>query len=77
MLRKMRWRFVGAAMVAFTAVVLVLLCCINIWNYRSMTARLDGTLAVLYEIDEKGLDLVPQRERPPQDHVAPFPGEIP
>ena len=29
MLRKMRWRFVGAAMVAFTAVVLVLLCCIN------------------------------------------------
>ena len=77
MLRNMRWRFVGAAMVAFTAVVLVLLCCINIWNYRSMTARLDGTLAVLYEIDEKGLDLVPQRERPPQDHVAPFPGEIP
>ena len=54
MLRKMRWRFVGAAMVAFTTVVLVLLCCINIWNYRNMTARLDGTLAVLFEIDEKG-----------------------
>ena len=77
MLKKMRWRFIGAAMVAFTTVVLVLLCCVNIWNYRNMTARLDGTLTVLYEIGEKGLDLVPQREKPPQDHAAPFPGEIP
>lgn len=77
MLRKMRWRFIGAAMVAFTTVVLALLCCINIWNYWNMTAQLDSTLAVLYEIDEKGLDLVPQREKPPYDHVASFPGEIP
>ena len=26
MLKKMRWRFIGAAMAAFTAVVLTLLC---------------------------------------------------
>lgn len=77
MLKKMRWRFIGAAMIAFTAVVLTLLCCINIWNYWNMTARLDNTLAVLYEIDEKGLDLVPQQEKPPQGHTAPFSGEMP
>lgn len=77
MLRKMRWRFIGAAMVAFTTVVLALLCCINIWNYWNMTVQLDNTLTVLYEIDEEGLDLVPQREKPPQEHAAPFPGEIP
>lgn len=77
MLKKMRWRFIGAAMIAFTAVVLTLLCCINIWNYWNMTARLDNTLAVLYEIDEKGLALVPQQEKPPQGHIAPFPGEMP
>ncbi len=77
MLKKMRWRFIGAAMVAFTTVVLALLCCINIWNYRNMTARLDNTLAVLYEIGENGLVLAPQQEKPPQDQAAPFPGEIP
>lgn len=77
MLKKMRWRFIGAAMVAFTTVVLALLCCINIWNYRNMAARLDNTLAVLYEIGENGLVLAPQQEKPPQDQAAPFPGEIP
>lgn len=34
MLKKMRWRFIGAAMAAFTAVVLTLLCFANLWNYH-------------------------------------------
>ena len=34
MLKKMRWRFIGAAMAAFTAVVLTLLCFVNLWSYH-------------------------------------------
>ena len=39
MLKKMRWRFIGAAMAAFTAVVLTLLCFVNLWNYHSVTSQ--------------------------------------
>lgn len=47
MLKKMRWRFIGAAMAAFSAVVLILLLVINFWNYRSVTGQLDDTIARL------------------------------
>ena len=45
MLKQMRWRFIGAAMAAFTAVVLTLLCFVNLWNYHSMTDQQDEALA--------------------------------
>ena len=41
MLKQMRWRFIGAAMAAFTDVVLNLLCFVNLWNYHSMTDQQD------------------------------------
>ena len=46
MLKKMRWRFIGAAMAAFTAVVLTLLCFVNLWNYHSVTDQQDEALLV-------------------------------
>lgn len=52
MLKKMRRRFIGSAMAAFTAVVLVLLCFINLWDYHSTVAQLDSTLSRLSEHDQ-------------------------
>ena len=49
MLKRMRWRFIGAAMAAFTAVVLTLLCTINIWNASAVAGRQDDALVRLAE----------------------------
>ena len=51
MLKRMRWRFIGAAMAAFTAVVLTLLCTINIWNASAVAGRQDDALARLADAD--------------------------
>lgn len=77
MLKKMRWRFIGAAMTAFTAVVLTLLGCVNIWNYCNITAQLDNTLAALYEAEGSGLGLAFQDDRPRLSGGGPFSGEAP
>lgn len=53
MLKKMRWRFIGAAIAAFTAVVLTLLCFVNLWNYHSVTAQQDEVLTRLMEIEDQ------------------------
>lgn len=53
MLKKMRWRFIGAAMAAFLAVVLALLCTINLWNYQINTRQQDATLKLLVELDQR------------------------
>lgn len=47
MLKKMQHRFVGAAMAAFTAVILVLFCVVNAGNYRSVASQQDDTLSQL------------------------------
>ena len=65
MLKKMRWRFIGAAMAAFTAVVLTLLCFVNIWNYFSMTRQQDTTLARLLEVDQKNAETPAGEIAPP------------
>lgn len=44
MLKKMRWRFIGAAMAAFLAVLTVLIAGINFWNYSITTERADHFL---------------------------------
>ena len=77
MLKKMRWRFIGAAMIAFTAVVLTLLGCVNIWNYWNITTQLDNTLTILYEVDESEFNLVFQEGAPPRGSGFPFTGEAP
>ena len=49
MLRKLRRRFIGAALTAFTAVIVLLLCVINVANGISITGQLDRTLTMLAE----------------------------
>lgn len=54
MLKKMRWRFVASAMAAITAVVLVLVSGMNLWNYHLTTQRQDSILAGLMERELSG-----------------------
>ena len=53
MLKKMRWRFIGAAMAAFSAVIFILVCFVNVWNYYSVTSQQDEALSRLIGIDDR------------------------
>ena len=77
MLKKMRWRFIGAAMAAFTAVVLTLLCFVNIWNYFSMTRQQDATLDRLLEVDQKNAEIPAGEITPPFENMDRYSPEVP
>lgn len=53
MLKKMRWRFVLAAMSSFAAVILILVCAVNLWNYNISTGRQDSVLEMLLEAEPR------------------------
>ena len=76
MLKKMRWRFIGAAMAAFTAVVLTLLCFVNVWNYYSMTQQQDEALVRLMGAENRRTPLSPGRGAPPFDDWSHFSPEV-
>ena len=76
MLKRMSRRFIGAAMAAITAVVLVLLCCLNLWNYRGVADQLDSTLDLLAAADGSWPDFALQQPPPPRGG-GPFSGEMP
>ena len=76
MLKKMRWRFIGAAMAAFTAVVLTLLCFVNLWNYHSVTAQQDEALTRLMEVEDQQMPFSPGRGAPPFDDWSHFSPEV-
>ena len=76
-MKKMRWRFIGAAMAAFTAVVLTLLCFVNIWNYSSMTRQQDSTLDQLWEVEQKNADIPAGEFTPPFENMDRFSPEVP
>lgn len=77
MLKKMRWRFIGAAMAAFTAVVLTLLCFVNLWNYVSVTRQQDETLTRLLEVDQKNTAVPAGAITPPFEKLDRFSPEVP
>lgn len=77
MLKKMRWRFIGAAMAAFTAVVLTLLCFITLWNYLSVTRQQDITLERLLEVDRRNVDVPAGVITPPFENMDGFSPEVP
>ena len=76
MLKKMRWRFIGAAMAAFTAVVLTLLCFVNLWNYHSVTSQQDEALTRLMEVENQQMPFSPGRGAPPFDDWSHFSPEV-
>ena len=76
MLKKMRWRFIGAAMAAFTAVVLTLLCFVNLWNYHSVTSQQDEALTRLMEIEDQQMPFSFRRGALPFDDWSHFSPEV-
>ena len=76
MLKKMRWRFISAAMAAFTAVVLTLLCFVNLWNYHSVTSQQDEALARLMEIEDQQMPFSSRRGALPFDDWSHFSPEV-
>ena len=79
MLKKMRWRFIGSAMAAFTAVILVLLCVVNLWNARSIARQQDDTLRGLLSIGSHGQEPAPGssgQPKPPLDSPEHFSPEV-
>lgn len=85
MLKKMRWRFVWSAMAAFAAVVIALLCVINIMNYRTTAAAQDDMINRLMEARQHATpdrtpDAAPHEGEkyspPPIKDTGPFSKEI-
>ena len=72
----MRWRFIGAAMAAFTAVVLTLLCFVNLWNYHSVTSQQDEALTRLMEIEDQQMPFSSRRGALPFDDWSHFSPEV-
>lgn len=75
MLKKMRWRFIGAAMAAFFTVVITLLCIINIWNFHNVTLQQDSTLYRLAELEQRTADRY-SMGKPPFDSMGKFSSEV-
>lgn len=51
MLKKLRWRFITVAMIAFSTVIIALLLIINISTYSSITHQQDETLQMLTKME--------------------------
>jgi signal transduction histidine kinase len=52
MIRKLRWKFIGAAMLSLLLVLGAVIAIINVLNYRNLVREADEALAMLAETDE-------------------------
>ena len=76
MLKKMRRRFILAAMAAFTAVVISLLCFVNLWYYHSVSKQQDEVLSRLMEMESQQNPFSPGQNMPPFDDWSSFSTEV-
>lgn len=76
MLKRMRWRFIGAAMAAIGAVVLALLCLISFWSYRNMTSQQDALLSGLMEMENRNESTPGKPGVPDFDYLRKFSPEV-
>lgn len=68
MLKKMRWRFIGAAMAAIAAVVLALVVGMNLWNRHIIIQRQDE---ILHRLAERETTAPPSPDRWPDHPQSP------
>lgn len=73
MLKKMRWRFISTAMLAFFVVIFSLSCFVNVWNYISVSKGQDNILLELYNVEEKETP----SSAPPIEHLDKYSKEVP
>ena len=71
MLKKMRWRFIWAAMTAFFSVMLLLAVIINIGNYYVTAVRQDSILQGIYRYEQ---EMGTEVQEEPQFPVFEYPG---
>ena len=55
MLKRMRWRFISAAMISVFVVMLILVAAINLINYSTVTKRQDQAITAIMEFDTGGV----------------------
>lgn len=77
MLKKMRWRFIGAAMAAFFAVIFTLLCFVNLWNYYNIAGQQDDILEKLSEATQNNTIPPSDSITPPFESIDPYSPEVP
>ncbi len=65
MLKKMRRRVIGAAMIAFSAVILLIALLVNAINYSSVTKKADDTLERILEYEEHNASGSASEKMPP------------
>lgn len=77
MLKKMRWHFIRAAMIAFGTVIFLLMCAVNLWSYHIMVQQQDSTLYLLYDFDqEEDITAIEPEEFQIPGPFAPFSEEM-
>ena len=76
MLTRLRRRFIASAMAAFAAVVLILLCVINLGNYRTVTGQQDRALSELLTIEDRGAPFPAEPGAKPFDSFGPMSREV-
>lgn len=72
MLKKIRWRFIQTAMLAFLIVILSLLCLVNVWNCASVTNGQDNILQSLYQAKKDGIS-----GNTPLERIGQYSNEVP
>ena len=70
MLKKLRWRFILAAMTAFFAVIVLIAALVNIFTYAEITSRIDNSIESLVSADFRS----PRDFRPEPHGDTPFGG---
>ena len=68
MIKRMRRRVILAAMVAISAVIILLAVLVNIVNYCVITGKVDDTLINIYSFENR----IPDRKNPPTPREEPF-----
>ncbi len=64
MLKKMRIRVIMSAMLAFSAVIVLIALLVNVVNYYAVTERVDQTLSYVLQFEES-VPVKPEKEGPP------------
>ena len=70
MLKKMKWRVILAAMLAFSAVIMMIAVLVNVVNYYVVTNRADQTLSYILELEKNTSDKSGSEAPPPRPFMA-------
>lgn len=73
MLKKMRWRFILAAMLAVFIMLVAVLAGINVWNYHTTAERADQRIQEIYGFES---GKVPGMENSEENASQPVPPDI-